>query len=86
MIKRQIERLINGALHAISTARVFQAKRLVKHIMITHPCNVDPLTSHFYILKLGFTGVYIFFLCLHQNIDCGYPLEPPHLGGSNVYP
>ena len=21
-----------------------------------------------------------------QNIDCGYSLEPPHLGGSNKYP
>ena len=21
-----------------------------------------------------------------QNIDCGYPLEPPHLGGSYEYP
>ena len=24
------------------------------------PCNEDPLTPHFYIVKLGFTGVYIF--------------------------
>ena len=21
-----------------------------------------------------------------QNLDCGYPLEPPRLGGSNGYP
>ena len=28
-------------------------------------------------VKLGFTGVYIFFLFLLQNIDCGYSLEPP---------
>ena len=28
---------------------------------ITRPCNVHPLTPHFYIGKLGFTGVYIFF-------------------------
>ena len=26
----------------------------------TSPCNEDPLTPHFYIVKLGFTGVYIF--------------------------
>ena len=44
----------------------------------TCPCNEDPFTPHFYIVKLGFTGVYIFFLFLLQNIDCGYPLEPPH--------
>ena len=29
-----------------------------------HPCNVYPLTSHFYISKLGFTGVFIIFLFL----------------------
>ena len=44
----------------------------------TSPCNEHPLTPHFYIVKLGFTGVYIFFLFLLQNIDCGYSLEPPH--------
>ena len=49
-----------------------------KHIMQTCPCNVHPLTPHFYIVKLGFTGVYIFFLFLLLNIDCGYSLEPPH--------
>ena len=31
-------------------------------IMLTCPCNVDPLSSHFYIIKLGFTGVFIVFL------------------------
>ena len=29
--------------------------------MITCPCNVYPLTPHFYIVKLGFTRVYIIF-------------------------
>ena len=33
-------------------------------IMKTCPCNEHPLTPHFYIGKLGFTGVYIFFLFL----------------------
>ena len=56
------------------------------YITKTSPCNEHPLTPHFYIVKLGFTGVYIFFLFLLQNIDCGYSLEPPHDGGSNVYP
>ena len=40
----------------------------------TCPCKVYPLEPHFYIAKLGYTGVYLFLL---QNIDCGYPLEPP---------
>ena len=55
---------------------------------ITRTClyNVDPLEPHFYIVKLGFTGVYIIFLFLLKNIDCGYSLEPPCWGGSNEYP
>ena len=43
----------------------------------------DPLKHHFYIVKLGFTGVYIIFLISTQNIDCGYSLEPPRRGSSN---
>ena len=50
-------------------------------MMITHPCNLYPLTPHFYIVNLAFTGVYLIFLFLLQNIDCGYSL-----GGSTVYP
>ena len=51
----------------------------------THLYSFDPLKPHFYIVKLGFTGVYINFLFLLKNIDCGYTLEPPHRGGSNAY-
>ena len=51
---------------------------IVQHIMLTCPCSEYPLTPHFYIAKLGFTGVYIFFLFLLKTIDCGYSLEPPH--------
>ena len=40
--------------------------------------DFDPLKPHFYIVKLGFTGVNIIFLISAQNIDCGYSLEPPH--------
>ena len=47
--------------------------------------NFDPLKPHFYIVKLGFTGVYIIFLISDQNIDRGYSLEPPRRGGSNEY-
>ena len=52
----------------------------------TCPCNEYPLKPHFYIVKLGYAGVDLFFLFLLQNIDCGYSLEPPRQGGSNVYP
>ena len=55
---------------------------------ITKTClyNFDPLEPHFYIEKLGFTGVCIILLIFAQNIDCGYSLEPPPRGGSNEYP
>ena len=56
------------------------------YITKTYLYNFDPLKSHFYIVKLGFTGAYIIFLIPAQNIDCGYSLEPPHRGGSNEYP
>ena len=48
-----------------------------QYIRKTCPCNVDPLKPHFYIAKLGYAGVYLFFLFLLQNIDCGYSLEAP---------
>ena len=51
-----------------------------------HYYIIWPLKPHFYIVKLGFTGVYIIFLISAQNIDCGYSLEPPRRGGSNEYP
>ena len=50
------------------------------------PIYLWPLKPHFYIVKLGFTGVYIIFLISAQNVDCGYSLEPPRWGGSNEYP
>ena len=55
-------------------------------IMKTCLYNFDPLKPHFYIVKLGFTGVYIIFLISAQNIDCGYSLELPRWGNSNEYP
>ena len=63
--------------------------RQFQHVIyITKIClyNFDRLKPHFYIVKLGFTGVYIIFLILLQNIDCEYSLEPPRRGGSNEYP
>ena len=58
----------------------------VVSITKTYLYNFDPLKPHFYIVKLGFTGVYIIFLISDQNIVCGYSLEPPRRGGSNEYP
>ena len=55
------------------------------NITKTYLYNFDPLKPHFYIVKLGFTGVIINFLISAQNIDCGYSLEPPRRGDSNEY-
>ena len=57
----------------------------INAITKTRLYNFDPLKPHFYIVKLGFTGVYIIFLLLLKNIGCGYSLEPPRRGGSNEY-
>ena len=46
------------------------------NITKTYLYNFDPLKPHFYIVKLGFTGIYIIFLIFAQNIDCEYSLEP----------
>ena len=60
--------------------------RIFFTITKTRLYNVDPLKPLFYIVKLGFTGVYIIFLISAQNRDCGYSLEPPRRCGSNEYP
>ena len=54
----------------------FRTKKKAPYITKTRLYNFDLLKPHFYIVKLGFTGVYI-FLFLLKNIDCGYFLEPP---------
>ena len=56
------------------------------YITKTRLCNFGPLEPHFYIVKLGFTGVDIIFLISAQNIDCVYSLELPQWGSSNEYP
>ena len=52
----------------------------------TYLYNFDPIKPHFYIVKLGFIGVYIIFVISAQNKDCRYSLEPPRRGGSKEYP
>ena len=53
---------------------------------ITKTClyNFDPIKPHFYIVKLGFTGVYIifFYFCSKTQI---VGTHPPRRGGSNEY-
>ena len=52
----------------------------------TYLYNFDPFKTHFYIVKLEFTRVYIIFLISAKNKDCWYSLEPHRWGGSNEYP
>ena len=44
------------------------------HITKTYLYNFDPLKPHFYIEKLGFTGVYIIFLISAQKHRLWYSL------------
>ena len=73
-------------LYATTSPSLEDAKRTSERSTKTYLYNFDPLKLHFYIVKLGFTGVYIIFLFLLKSIDCGYSLEPPLRGGSNEYP
>ena len=58
--------LFTSSLSSIMSGTVPGRARLSTNdpIRITCPCNEDPLTPHFYIVKLGFTGVYFIFLFL----------------------
>ena len=72
----------------MSDQSVYHNRIFPLEYIITKTClyNFDLLKPHFYIVKLGFTGVYIIFLISDQNIGCGYLLDPPGRGGSNEYP
>ena len=73
------KRKTNKRMKSTKTSSLFPITKTCLYIF-------EPLEPHFYIEKLGFTGVYIILLIFAQNIDCGYPLEPPHRGGFNEYP
>ena len=63
--------LRNDVRFAIASAPVSRFEYDSFYITKTCPCNVYPLEPHFYIAKLGYAGVYIFFFFLLQNIHCG---------------
>ena len=66
--------------HSVVKQRVILAlvsyQVFIIFIRKTCPYNIYPNEPHVYIGKLGFAGVYLFFLFLLQNIDCGYPQLP----------
>ena len=50
--------------HDCHDTKIYISVGFGQSIMPTCPCKVGPLTPHFYIVKLEFTGVYIFsYLC-----------------------
>ena len=51
-------------LNCLPFLQVTTANSNVRNLVITKTClyTFDPLKPHFYIVKLGFTGVYIIFL------------------------
>ena len=55
-------------------AEIFQQMIILKH-QENMPVNRTPPHTSRYIVKLGYAGIYLFFLFLLQNIDCGYTLE-----------
>ena len=79
MIEKAIKFLVNmsrrvrknGLHNEISAHNMIKSN--AQYITKTCPCNVYPLEPHFYIAKLGYARVYLFFLFLLR-------------GGSNVYP
>ena len=65
------------AIPAIAVRRATDSLR--KHAYSNKQKISPPKTETFQIKTL------IFFHISAQNIDCGYPLEPPRRGGSNEY-
>ena len=75
-------------LHGPEDVRAIEVRLNDSKTSIAKTClyTFDLLKPYFYIVKLGFTGVYIIFLFLLKNIGCRYSLEPTRRGGSNEYP
>ena len=57
----------NGQVHLAHPRSLIMAFYVRHYITKTCLYNVDPLKPHFYIVKLGFTGVYIIFLISAQK-------------------
>ena len=63
IIRNREQQLINrdGGIEAVSSI----AAPIEIYIRKTCPCNVYPLTPHFYIAKLGFAEVYLFISVMY---------------------
>ena len=66
------ENFTHSAKHEIQANRAMRKYMLGRKRIVTMPSrkrlySFDPLKLHFYIVKLGFTGVYIIFLISAQK-------------------
>ena len=80
MLNGKLEKIIlllSSDIPTYITKKTKQKKKKKKKKSKTRLYNFDHLNPHFYIVKLGFTGVYIIFLSFAENINCWYLLEPP---------
>ena len=72
-----------------STYLLFTYHELIVQTQIFHkeskPVKCIPPYTPLLYRKIGVGRDRPIFLFLIQNIDCGYSLEPPRKGGSNVY-
>ena len=86
LIKRghEVRRALKtGSLHCLP----FIAQSLHTTIITkTYLYNFDPLKPHFYIVKLGFTGVYIIVLISAQKHRLWILVRTARQGSSNEYP
>ena len=55
----------------LTNIKIIRSVKKYEYITKTRMYNFDPLKPHFYIVKLGFTGVFIICLIFAQNIDLG---------------
>ena len=61
VVMKGIRKKMQGSL---VSEKVIQFLLLLYSNTLKCPCNIDPLTPQVYIVKLGFTRVYIIFLFL----------------------
>ena len=71
-------------LPAVRIAGLVNLSRKHAYIVLTPP--PPPLKPHFYIVKLGFTGVYIIFLITARKHRLWVLVRTASSSGSNEYP
>ena len=78
---------VSTLIQALSVFAIIQNIFLFpQFIMKTYLYNFDPLKPHFFIIKLGFTGVYITFLISAQKHTLWVLIRTVSQGSSNEYP